>query len=95
MLTKCMALEGAREGIRANCVCPGFTDTPLLQTFMAQQDDPEALREAAVGLHPVGRLGTAEDIADSIVFLSSDESSWVTGVDLRVDGGLATGIWEA
>ena len=93
MLTKCLALEGAREGIRANCVCPGFTDTPLLKTFIQQQDDPAAVREAAVALHPVGRLGTADDIAESIVYLSSEESSWVSGVDLRVDGGLATGIW--
>lgn len=93
MLTKCLALDAARDGIRANCVCPGFVDTPLLQTFMAQQDDPDAVREGAVKLHPAGRLGTADDIAESFVYLSSDESSWVTGVALRVDGGLATGIW--
>ena len=93
MLTKCLALDGARDGIRANCVCPGFTETPLLETFIDQQDDPEAVRAAAVALHPVGRLGTADDIADSVVYLSSEESSWVTGVALRVDGGLATGIW--
>jgi NAD(P)-dependent dehydrogenase (short-subunit alcohol dehydrogenase family) len=94
MLTKCLALDAARDGIRANCVCPGFVDTPLLQGFMEQQDDPEGTREAAVGLHPVGRLGTADDVAESFVYLSSDESSWVTGVALRVDGGLATGIWS-
>ena len=93
MLTKCLALDAARDGIRANCVCPGFVDTPLLQTFMEQQDDPDAVRERAVNLHPVGRLGSADDIAESFVYLSSDESSWVTGVALRVDGGLATGIW--
>ncbi len=93
MLTKCLALDAARDGIRANCVCPGFVDTPLLQKFMEQQDEPAAVREAAVKLHPVGRLGTADDVAESFVYLSSDESSWLSGVALRVDGGLATGIW--
>ncbi len=93
MLTKCMALDGAKAGIRANCVCPGFTATPLLETFMEGQDDPAASREAAVALHPIARLGTAEDMADAFVYLSSDEASWVTGEALRVDGGLATGIW--
>ena len=93
MLTKCLALDGAKDGIRANCVCPGFTETPLLEGFIEQQDDPAAVREAAIALHPIGRLGTANDMAEAFVYLSSDESSWVTGEALRVDGGLATGIW--
>ncbi len=93
MLTKCMALDGARDGVRANCVCPGFVETPLLEDFMAGQPDPEAARAGATALHPLGRLGSPHDIADAFVYLASDEASWVTGTALSVDGGLTSGIW--
>lgn len=92
MLTKCLAIDGAPHGIRANCVCPGFTETPMLETFLADQEDPEAVRAFATGLHPIGRLGTARDIADAFVYLASDDAAWVTGVALPVDGGLLAGI---
>ena len=85
MLTKCLAIDGAPFGVRANCVCPGFTQTPMLETFLADQDDP-------AGLHPAGRLGLPRDIADAFVYLGSDEAAWVTGVALPVDGGLLAGI---
>ncbi|MCY4085418.1 MAG: SDR family NAD(P)-dependent oxidoreductase [Actinomycetia bacterium] len=93
MLTKCLALDGARDGIRANCVCPGFTQTPLLEGFMAAQADPEATKQAAVALHPAGRLGSAVDMAEAYVYLSSDEASFVSGIAVPVDGGLTVGIW--
>ncbi len=93
MLAKCLALDGARDGIRANCVCPGFTETPLLEGFMTAQDDPEATRQAAIALHPIGRLGSVADVAEAYVYLSSDEASFVTGVAVSVDGGLTAGIW--
>lgn len=93
MLTKCMALDGARDGVRANCVCPGFTETPLLERFMSGLPDPDAAQRSALALHPLGRLGRPRDIADAFVFLASDEASWVTGVALPVDGGLTVGIW--
>lgn len=93
MLTKCLALDGARDGIRANCVCPGFVETPMLERFLDAQPDPVAARSAATGLHPLGRLGTPRDIADALVFLASDEAEWVTGTALVVDGGLTSGIW--
>jgi NAD(P)-dependent dehydrogenase (short-subunit alcohol dehydrogenase family) len=93
MLTKCMALDGAKQGIRANCVCPGFTETPMLDRFMSEQADPDGARAAAVGLHPLGRLGTPADIAEAVVYLSSREAQWVTGTALVVDGGLTSGIW--
>lgn len=92
MLTKCMALDGAQDGIRANCICPGFIQTPMIDGYFADQDDPEAARSAAVGLHPLGRLGAPRDIAEGFVYLSCDESAWVTGTALVVDGGLTAGI---
>jgi meso-butanediol dehydrogenase/(S,S)-butanediol dehydrogenase/diacetyl reductase len=92
MLTKCIAIDGAPAGVRANCVCPGFTETPMLETFLSEQEDPDAVRDFATGLHPLGRLGTPRDIAEAFVYLASDEASWVTGVALPVDGGLLAGI---
>jgi NAD(P)-dependent dehydrogenase (short-subunit alcohol dehydrogenase family) len=93
MLTKCMALDGARDGIRVNCVCPGFTETPMIEGYFADQPDPEAARAFAVSIHPLGRLGQPRDIADGFVYLASDEAAWVTGTALVVDGGLVAGIW--
>jgi NAD(P)-dependent dehydrogenase (short-subunit alcohol dehydrogenase family) len=93
MLTKCLALDGASAGVRANCVCPGFIETPMLERFLAAQPDPDAARAGATGLHPLGRLGAPLDIADAFVYLASDEAKWVTGTALVVDGGLTSGIW--
>ena len=93
MLTKCMALDGAKAGIRVNCVCPGFTENPMIEGYFADQPDPEAARAFATGLHPLGRLGKPRDIADAFVYLASAEAAWVTGASLVVDGGLTSGIW--
>lgn len=93
MLTKCMALDGAKAGIRVNCVCPGYTDTPMIQGYFDDQPDPLAARAFAEGIHPLGRLGKPRDLADAFVYLASDEASWVTGTALVVDGGLTSGIW--
>jgi NAD(P)-dependent dehydrogenase (short-subunit alcohol dehydrogenase family) len=94
MLTKCMALDGARAGIRVNCVCPGYTRTPMIEGYFADQPDPDAARDFAQRLHPLGRLGMPRDIADAFVYLASDEAAWVTGTALVVDGGLTSGIWN-
>jgi NAD(P)-dependent dehydrogenase (short-subunit alcohol dehydrogenase family) len=93
MLTKCMALDGAKAAIRVNCVCPGFTETPMIEGYFAAQPDPAEARRFATGLHPLGRLGRPHDIADAIVYLASEEAAWVTGAALVVDGGLTSGIW--
>lgn len=93
MLTKCMALDGAKVGIRANCVCPGYVDTPMIRGYFDDQPDPTEARRFAEGIHPLGRLGKPRDIADAFVYLASDEASWVTGTALVVDGGLTSGIW--
>jgi NAD(P)-dependent dehydrogenase (short-subunit alcohol dehydrogenase family) len=83
-LTKTAALEYARKNIRVNAVCPGSTMTPMM--MKAFQNDPR--REAAYkASHPLGRLGTPEDIGEAVVWMCSDEASFVTGIALPVDGG--------
>lgn len=87
LLTKCMALDHAAEGIRVNCICPGIVETEMVADFIRKAPDPEAARRARVGLHPLGRFGRPEDVAALAVYLASDESSWMTGAALPVDGG--------
>ena len=94
MLTRCMALDGAGDRIRANCVCPGFVATPMLERYLEAQPDPEAARSGATALHPLGRLGEPGDIANAFVYLASDDARWVTGTALTVDGGLTSGVWR-
>ena len=92
-LMKCMALDGAKFGIRANCVAPGVTETPLVKRVFAEQPDPEAARNDVLRFHPLG-LGAPDDLANAFVYLASDEARWVTGHTLMVDGGLTTGMWR-
>lgn len=87
LMTKTDALHYAGNGIRVNSVHPGFISTPMVEGFLEGQDDPEAARKGLVGLHPMGRLGEPEEIAATILFLASDESSFMTGSELVVDGG--------
>ncbi|HET7279850.1 MAG TPA: SDR family oxidoreductase [Dermatophilaceae bacterium] len=84
-LTKTAALEYATEGIRVNAVCPGVIRTPMVERFLGGSAEAEA---AFVAMEPVGRMGTPEEIADAVVWLLSDASSFVTGDALPVDGGL-------
>ena len=86
-LTRNMALDYAQYQIRVNCVCPGFTRTPLAKALL---QDPEK-EQRLTAMHPLGRLGTPEDVANAVVFLASDLSSWITGHALVVDGGFAVG----
>ncbi|MCK4298751.1 MAG: glucose 1-dehydrogenase [Planctomycetes bacterium] len=87
-LTRSMALAHAAKNIRVNCVCPGYIATPIIQGIL---DDPEALKRVSAR-HPMGRIGTAEEVAAAVAFLASDEASFITGAILPVDGGyLAAG----
>jgi len=87
-LTRHMAVAHARENIRVNCICPGWIPTPI---NMRSLENPERRRQVEAA-HPMGRLGTPEDVAAAVAFLASDDAAWITGAVLAVDGGyLATG----
>ena len=88
ILTKNMALDYAQHGIRVNAVCPGAIDTPMLQNAMARLGSREEVLPMFVDLHPLGRLGHPNEVANAVVFLASDEASFITGATLCVDGGL-------
>ncbi len=86
-LTRALAVELASASIRVNAVCPGVIDTPLTDLYLAESDDPDALRVAFGAASPMHRLGSAREVANCVLFLSSDEASFVTGSALIVDGG--------
>lgn len=90
LLTRNLAIDYARRGIRANVICPGFVDTPLLRSLLEPPELAEA-RERIRDAHQLGRFGTPEEIANAALFLASDESSFVTGHSLVVDGGYTAG----
>jgi NAD(P)-dependent dehydrogenase (short-subunit alcohol dehydrogenase family) len=86
-LTKAMALDHVKDGIRVNAVCPGTTMTPWIDERLREAPDPEAALAALVARQPMGRLGTPEEMAAAYLFLASDASSFTTGTALVVDGG--------
>ena len=87
MLTKAAALEWAPLNIRVNSIHPGYIDTPLVSKVIREVDNGNELREVLISRHALGRLGLPREIADAVVFLDSDESSFMTGSELVVDGG--------
>jgi len=90
MLTRQTALDYSKENIRVNSICPGFIGTPELIHYLSQTEDPKLEMEKVIDYHPIGRIGTPEEVANVALFFASDESSFVTGADLAVDGGLLT-----
>ena len=82
-MTKAMALDHAPENIRVNCICPGIVDTEMVARFSTDEN----ARRQRIAMHPMGRFGQPEDIAQAAVFLASDESAWITGTAFPVDGG--------
>ena len=88
LLTKAMALDHAHEGIRVNCICPSLVETELVRELFSGMPDAEAVRQQRLAQIPLGRIGRPEDVAQFAVFLASDESSWVTGAALPLDGGV-------
>lgn len=86
-MAKAMALDHAHQGIRVNCICPGAVDTPMLRASIQAAPDPAEDEADIIRRMPLGRIGTVEEIAKAALFLASDESSFVTGTALVVDGG--------
>lgn len=91
-LTKAMAIDHGRDGIRVNCICPGYIDTGLAEAYFQVQPDPAAARAAAGSLHALWRIGRPEEVARTAVFLASDDASFVTGAAMVVDGGFGSGL---
>jgi len=87
-LTKSLAADFVKDGIRCNCICPGTVDTPSLRGRIASAPDPEAARRAFIARQPMGRLGRAEEVAALALFLASDDSRYMTGQALVMDGGM-------
>jgi len=90
-LTRAMAIDHAAQNIRVNCICPGSVETPLLRQEMEECGGLEKMRPVFAAQHPLNRIASPEEVANVVLFLASDESSYVTGVALSVDGGRA--IW--
>lgn len=88
-LTYAMALDHAAEGIRVNCICPGTIDTPLIRGPMATMNEEELAAQHAsrVARHPLGRIGLPDEVAPGVVYLASDDATFVTGAVLPIDGG--------
>jgi len=90
MLTKAMAVEYGTYGIRVNCICPGAIETPMMERELELEKNPEEAKRHFINLHPIGRLGRPEEVAEAALFLASDRSSFITGSALVVDGGFTT-----
>lgn len=89
--TKCLALDHALQGIRANCICPGRVETPFVKKRLAEYPDPQKAYEEMAATQALGRMAAPEEIAASVLYLASDEAAFVTGTALVIDGGLSVG----
>jgi NAD(P)-dependent dehydrogenase (short-subunit alcohol dehydrogenase family) len=88
MLTKSMALDHAHEKIRVNCICPSVVETDLVKGVFNETAEGQARLRARLATIPLGRLGRPDDVAEMAVFLASEESSWLTGAAIPLDGGV-------
>lgn len=88
-LTKSMAIDYVDDGIRVNSICPGTVNSPSLQKRLEALPDPAAARRDFTGRQPMKRFGRPDEIADAVLFLCSDESSFITGTEITVDGGMS------
>lgn len=88
-VTRTLALENGPYQIRANAICPGYIDTPIWSSWLANQPNPEQVERETREWHPLRRRGTPLDIGRAVKFLLSDEAEWITGASLVVDGGLS------
>lgn len=91
-LTRALAMDHSGEGIRVNGLCPGWIETPMNANFFALGPH---IREQAARLHAIGRIGQPEEVANAVLYLASDEASFITGTLLTVDGGFSAGLAPA
>lgn len=89
--TKCLALDHALDGIRANCICPGRVETPFVKARINEYADPEKAYRDMAATQAIGRMGTPEEIAAAALYLASDEAAFVTGTALLIEGGFTVG----
>ena len=88
-LTRALALEHGRDGIRVNAICPGYINAPMTEEWLAAQPDPAATLKQVLSVHPLGRMGTPLDIAEAALFLASDAAAFISGTYLVVDGAMS------
>ncbi len=93
-LTRAMACDHGPEGIRVNAICPGYVDTPMLQSFFGESGDIESLKKAVRDVHPTRTYGTPEDIANLVNWLASDEARYASGQLWVIDGGLTAQVQQ-
>lgn len=89
--TKCLALDHALQGIRANAVCPGRVETPFVKKRISEYPDPQKAYDEMAGTQAIGRMGTPDEIAAAVLYLASDEAAFTTGTALEIDGGFSVG----
>jgi NAD(P)-dependent dehydrogenase (short-subunit alcohol dehydrogenase family) len=90
-LTRSIAFDVARHGVRVNCVCPGRVETEFVRARLAEYEDPEVYHRHTAESHPIGRMAQPEEIAQAVLYLASDASSYASGSALVVDGGYLSG----
>jgi NAD(P)-dependent dehydrogenase (short-subunit alcohol dehydrogenase family) len=91
-LTKAMAIDHGHDGIRVNCICPGYIDAGLAEGYFQSQPNPTKARNEAGKLHALWRIGRPEEVGRTAVFLASDDASFITGSAITVDGGFGSGL---
>jgi NAD(P)-dependent dehydrogenase (short-subunit alcohol dehydrogenase family) len=88
LLTKSLALDCGRDGIRVNCICPGITDTPMLREHMGHGEQGEKMIRERLARVPLGKILAPDDVAKAVLYLASDDSKGITGITHIIDGGL-------
>jgi 2-keto-3-deoxy-L-fuconate dehydrogenase len=90
-MTKCMALDHAKQGVRVNCICPGRVETPFVSARLREYPDPQKAYDEMAATQAIGRMGKPEEIAAAALYLASDETAFITGSALLIDGGWSAG----